>query len=120
MNHDEDYEPLDFEDEPHRRRSHRGSTAYMPDKRFSTLIGWAWTALGAAAVTGVWVFSSNLYQLNQTVAKEAIYREWMAQQIADTKALDERQEDHFHAIDNEIATMKGTNLRGPPEARRVR
>jgi hypothetical protein len=105
---DEDYDPRP------RRRSHRGSTTNVPDTRVSKFIAWGWTALGAAFVTGVWLAANNLWEINRTLAKDAVYKEWMAQQLADVRALNDRQEDHINAIDRQVQTWEGRNLRGGP------
>jgi hypothetical protein len=90
------------------------------DPRMSRLLAWAWGAIGAAAVTGIWIGSSNLYQINLTLAADVVWKQEVMRQINEQKELNYRQEDHFRAVDKKLDMWEGKNLRGPPEVARVR
>jgi hypothetical protein len=127
VNHDDGGEPLDAEREdggyydPRPRRSHRGSTNNVSrDPRMSKLLAWAWGALGAAAVSGIWIGSNNLYQINLTLAADVVWKQEVMRQIIEQKEMNYRQEDHFRAVDKKLDTWEGRNLRGPAEVARVR
>ncbi len=99
------------------RREDGGASIVYRDPRVSKALGWVYGVLGTAFVSGTWLAANNLYQLNLTVAADAIWKQEMARQVAEVRALNERQEEHINAVDRRVYTLEGKNLRGVEVAR---
>jgi hypothetical protein len=92
----------------------RGASIVIKDPRMSKLLAWFYGSLGMACVTGSWIAANNLYQINLTLAADAIVKQEMARQLAEQRALNERQDEHINAVDRRVYTLEGRNLRGGP------
>ena len=100
-------------DEPYRQG---GGRIQMRDDRVSRVMAWLAVTLGSAFVTGVWIAANNLFEINRTLAANAVQVQWMSQQIAEAKELNERQEEHINAVDRRVYTLEGRNMRSGPDA----
>lgn len=105
-------------DHPRHDDAERGgaSIAIQGGRAFSKLVAWFWGALGMAAVTGLWIAGNNLYQINLTLAANAVRDQEQDRQLAEMRALNDRQEDHINSVDRRVYTLEGRNLRGGPNA----
>jgi len=103
----------DDSEHPEQARGSHNRGSGGRDSRFSKLIGWAWVMLGGAAVSGIWIGSNNLYQLNVTVARIADNNVVVAKKLEDHEA-------RLRQMEREVATWNGKNLRGGPEVHRGR
>jgi hypothetical protein len=97
-----------------------GAIISLRDGRFSKLLAWFYGSIGMAIVTGTWIAANNLYQINLQLAADSVTKQEMARQIAEIRALNERQDDHIDAVDRRVYTLEGRNLRGIEEPRRAR
>lgn len=84
--------------------------------------GWFWNIVGSLIVLALAFVANNLYQVNLTLAADAVSKQEMLRQIAESKAeaarnaaFDERQEEHINAIDRRVIRVEeatGVQLRG--------
>lgn len=71
--------------------------------------------------------SNNLYQINLTLAADAVSKQEMASKLAGAIARiekgedrDDKQEDHINYVDRRLYQLEGKNMRGPSESGRGR
>jgi hypothetical protein len=103
------------------RHDSGGASIVQRDRRPREM---AWNIIGSLIVLALAFVANNLYQINLTLAADAVSKQEMARQIADVKAqadrnasFDERQEDHINAMDRRLTSVEqatGVQLRGAP------
>lgn len=84
--------------------------------------GWIWNIVGSLIVLALAFVANNLYQVNLTLAANAVSSQEMLRQLAEVRkdqdrnlAMDDRQEDHINAIDRRVIAVEqatGVQLRG--------
>lgn len=68
---------------------------------------------GLIAITLAFV-ANNIYQINLTLAADAVTKQDTARQLAEIRTKNDQQDDHISATDQRVYTLEGHNLRGGP------
>lgn len=96
------------------KRESGGARIEQHDPRVTAAAQWVMNILQGLIVLVLAFVADNLYQVNLTLAADAVSKQEMARQLAENRALDERQEEHINSVDRRVYTLEGRNLRGGP------
>lgn len=84
------------------------------DPRVSAAAAWFMNLLQGLVVIALAFVANNLYQINLTLAADAVTKQEMARQIAEVRAKNDQQDQHIDYVDRRVYTLEGRNLRGGP------
>lgn len=93
----------------------------------SSLAPFVMNVLQGLVVIALAFVSNNLYQINLTLAADAVSKQEMSTKIANAVARieknedrDDKQEDHINYVDRRLYQLEGKNSRGAQESSRGR
>lgn len=99
-----------------------GAQVIVKDPRVTSAAEMIRNVVGGLTVLALAFVANNLYQVNLTLAADAVWKEQMMRELAALKAsqmrnadLDDRQEDHINAVDRRLVGVEqamGKTLRG--------
>lgn len=98
-----------------RGKRESGGAAITRDPRVSAAQQWLMNVLQGLIVIALAFVANNLYQVNLTLAADAVSKQEMVRQLSDVRSVNERQEEHINYVDRRVYTLEGKNLRGGPD-----
>lgn len=97
------------------KRESGGAAIEVRDPRVSAAAQWVMNILQGLIVLVLAFVANNLYQVNLTLAADAVSKQEMARQLSEVRGVNERQEEHINYVDRRVYTLEGKNLRGGPD-----
>lgn len=91
-----------------------GAQMGLRDPRVSAAAQWLMNVLQGLIVIALAFVANNLYQVNLTLAANAVMQQEMSRQLAEVRTVNDRQEDHINYVDRRVYTLEGRTLRGVP------
>lgn len=118
-----DTDPIDEQlDKPRSRHEDGGASYHRPRDYDARPAGWYWNIAATLIVVSLAFVANNLYQINLTLAADAVGKQEIARQLAELRATQDRnlvrdsqQEDHINSMDRRLVVVEqvsGVNSRG--------
>lgn len=82
------------------------------DPRVSAAAAWLMNVLQGLIVIALAFVANNLYQVNLTLAADAVTKQEMSRQLAELRLKNDQQDQHIDYVDRRVYTLEGRNLRG--------
>lgn len=95
-----------------------GGRIEMKDPRVSAIGAWISNIIqGLVVLVLAWV-ANNLYQVNLTLAADAVTKQQMLAAIADHKDLIQDHERRLETLSGRVYVLEGKTMRGVPDGKR--
>lgn len=98
----------DVDDQPNRHNTQ----IITRDPRVTAVGGIVMNVLQGLIVVALSFVANNLYQVNLTLAANAVMQQELSRQLSEVRNINDKQEDHLNYVDRRVYSLEGRNLRG--------